>query len=77
MDHQTFEIQSVDGDRTTIEKGRNPKEEGWKFYRNVADHLVKGEALVITPEWSRRPIHILDLADRSVKAGKALKATYR
>jgi len=57
-------------------KYRNPPSEGWKFYQNIADHLVKGQKLIITGQWARRPIHILDLADRSAKAGKALKAKY-
>ncbi len=68
-------IKCRDGETTTV-RGRNRASEGWRFYQNIADHLTKGEALVITPEWSRRPIHVLDLADRSVKAGEADKATY-
>ena len=44
--------------------------------RNIAAHLTKGAPLAITPEWARRPIHILDLADRSARAGRALKVTY-
>lgn len=55
----------------------NPEGEGWKFYKNVAAHLTKGTPLVITPEWARRPIHILDLANRSAKLGNALPAKYR
>ena len=54
----------------------NPQGEGWKFYQNIADHLVKGEKLIITGEWARRPIHILDLAGKSATKGKALAATY-
>ena len=50
---------------------------GWKLYQNVADHLVTGAKLVITPEWARRPIHILDLAGRSARLGRALPAVYR
>jgi predicted dehydrogenase len=65
-----------DGDRMVITRYPNPPGEGWKFYQNIADHLVKGEALIITPEWSRRPIHILDLANRSAKQGCALKTRY-
>jgi predicted dehydrogenase len=76
MEGGGFEIiKRRDGETTTV-KGRNRASEGWRFYQNIADHLTKGEALVITPEWSRRPIHILDLADRSAKAGEAVKATY-
>jgi hypothetical protein len=37
---------------------------------------VKRTPLVITPEWSRRPIHILHLADQSAKQNTAQKAKY-
>src|ERR1017187_6086024 len=51
------------GADTKIQRLRNPAGEGWRFYQNIADHLTKGAKLVITPEWARRPIHILELAD--------------
>jgi scyllo-inositol 2-dehydrogenase (NADP+) len=76
MDGGSFEIITHKGKETVITKGANPPSEGWKLYQNVADHLVKGEKLVITPEWARRPIHILDLAGQSAKKGLALKAQY-
>jgi len=59
-----------------VTTGANPNGEGHKLYQNIADHLVKGEKLVITEEWARRPIHILDLANQSVRKGSALKAKY-
>jgi scyllo-inositol 2-dehydrogenase (NADP+) len=31
---------------------------------------------VITGEWARRPIHLLDLAARSAKEGRALPVKY-
>ncbi len=52
------------------------KSQGRRFYQNIADHLVRGHKLIITPEWSRRPIHILDLADRSIRKAAAVKAKY-
>lgn len=54
----------------------NPPDEGARYYKNVAAHLVKGQKLVITGEWSRRPIHILDLAVQSAQKGKSLPAKY-
>ena len=48
-----------------------------KFYQNIADHLTKGSKLVITPEWARRPIHILDLAGQSAKAKRAMQPKYK
>ncbi|TAG32418.1 MAG: gfo/Idh/MocA family oxidoreductase [Verrucomicrobia bacterium] len=74
-----------DGTETTTPKGggvvvteraSNPKGEGEKFYQNIAAHLTTGEALVITGEWARRPIHLLDLAAQSAKAGRALPVKY-
>ena len=43
----------------------------------MAEHMTKGTPLVISPEWARRPIHILDLAYRSAREGSALKAKYK
>ncbi len=74
--HRTWEAVTHDGENTVRTSGKNPESEGWRFYRNVADHLVRGKQLVITPEWARRPIHILDLAAKSAKLGRALKAKY-
>ncbi len=64
------------GGKTAVKEGKNPKSLWKAYYQNIADHLVKGEKLVITPEWSRRPIHVLDLADRSIRRGRALKTKY-
>ncbi len=55
---------------------KHPKDEGGRYYQNVADYLTGKEALTITAEWSRRPIHVLDLAARSAKAGKAMPVKY-
>jgi predicted dehydrogenase len=63
-------------DQTVVTKGRNPPSDWLKFYRNVAAHLIRGAELVITPEWARRPIHIIDLAGQSAAAGRAMKARY-
>jgi predicted dehydrogenase len=67
--------QHIDG-RVITTQMPNPKDEGDRYYENVRDHLVHKKALVITAEWSRRPIHILDLAARSARKGCALKSTY-
>jgi len=65
----------ADGTKRTT-KGRNPDGQQHLYYQNVADHLVKDTPLVITAEWARRPIHILDLADRSARSGTAQTAQY-
>jgi len=73
----TFEIIQHKAGNTVVTKGKNRPSTGQEYYDNIADHLVKGTPLVITPEWSRRPIHILDLANQSAKQGKAIKAKYK
>jgi len=65
-----------DNGHITTTQFPNPPDEGQRYYDNVRDHLVKGKPLVITVEWSRRPIHILDLAVRSAKLGKSLSAKH-
>jgi len=47
-----------------------------KYYENVAGALCGKRKLIITPEWSRRPIQALDYAVQSAKKGRALKAKY-
>jgi predicted dehydrogenase len=56
--------------------GKNPAAEHALFYKNIRGHLVYGEELIITPEWARRPIHILDLANQSAQRGRSLPAKY-
>ena len=56
--------------------GKHPRSRGDLFYKNIAGYLTGREDLIITPQWARRPIHILDLAGRSAKQGRALKAKY-
>jgi scyllo-inositol 2-dehydrogenase (NADP+) len=76
-DYDNHEITVRDGEATIVTKGKNPPAQWEKYYTNVAAHLTKGAPLTITPEWSRRPIHILDLADRSAREGRTLAAKYR
>jgi len=61
----------------TIVEGPNPKGKEELYYKNVADALTGKAELIITGEWSRRPIQILDLAVKSANQGKALKAKYK
>ena len=71
-----YTIHKRDGQNYSMEQGAHYPNAWEKFYGNIADHLTKGAKLVITPEWSRRPIHILDLAAESAKKGRTLAAKY-
>jgi len=76
MDGGSWETITKEDGVTVRRRGRNPDGKPLAYYKNVADHLVKGTGLVISGEWARRPIHILDLAHQSARKGTALKATY-
>jgi hypothetical protein len=65
MDWSGYTIHKREGQNYSLEQGAHYPNAWEKFYGNIADHLTKGAKLVITPEWSRRPIHILDLAAQS------------
>jgi Predicted dehydrogenases and related proteins len=54
------------------------RQSAWhEFYRNVANHLLHGEELVIKPEQARRVIAIMEYAERSARqGGKALALPY-
>lgn len=71
-----YELRIRNGPSLTLEENRHRANEGHLFYQNIADHLTKGTKLVITPEWSRRPIHIIELAMQSAKKGRTLPAKY-
>ena len=77
LEGRTYELIQQKGDQKVITMGQNTESLWPRFYKNVANHLVKGTKLVITPEWARRPIHILDLAKQSVKKGRALGVAYK
>ena len=42
-----------------------------QYYRNVADHLLMGEELIVKPEQARRVIGVIDAAQRSAQSGQS------
>lgn len=47
------------------------------YYKNVHDHLFHGKKLIISPEWARRVIQVLDFAGQSARKGTVVKAKYK
>ncbi len=76
LDGQNSQLYQHQDGRFITTQLPNPADEGQHYYDNVCAHLLAGEPLIITPEWARRPIHILDLARQSAEAGKALPTVY-
>jgi predicted dehydrogenase len=71
-----WELWKQEGGVTTVQSGKHYESQGYKLYENVFAHLTRGEPLVITPQWARRCIHIIDLAMRSAAAGHAVAPKY-
>ena len=69
------EVVTHAGKDVRVTRYANPKDEWGRFYTNIANHLKAGEPLVISSEWARRPIFILDLAARSAAAGMAIQTS--
>ena len=46
------------------------------YYRNIADHLLTGAPLAVTPESARRVIAVLEHAEKSAKCGMPLEVPY-
>ena len=77
FDHGSYEIIKPGADgKTSVERGNNPPGQSQEYYKNVAASLTGSADLIITAEWGRRPIHILDLAVQSAKKGKSLPSKY-
>jgi predicted dehydrogenase len=71
-----WRIKTLKDGETLIREGRNPDSKGHEFYHNVAAYLAGTDDMIITPEWARRPVQILDFAVQSAKAGHAIPAVY-
>ncbi|MCC5831248.1 MAG: Gfo/Idh/MocA family oxidoreductase [Phycisphaeraceae bacterium] len=72
FDLRDYELTTLKGEETVTVRGRNRPNQSHCYYQNIADHLLAGQPLVITPQWARRPIHVLDLAGRSRLANRSL-----
>jgi predicted dehydrogenase len=72
IDNNTFQVVTYkDGAKMDCKMPYFPSD--WHaYYRNVADHLLFGEPLAVTPESSRRVIGVIETAEKSSRAGKAL-----
>jgi predicted dehydrogenase len=46
------------------------------YYKNLADHLLRGAPLEVTPESARRVIGVMEMAEKSWKSGKAEKVPH-
>ncbi len=70
---QAYHVTSfASGVRFDGEVPYQPSFSGAPYYRNVADHLLMGEALEVTPEQAREVIAVIETAERSSAEGRSL-----
>ena len=77
IDWDGYHLYRKDDGESTEEKGPHHDSTPHKYYENIVGHLTGQQPLVITAEWARRPIQVLDLAVKSAKLGKTLLANDR
>jgi predicted dehydrogenase len=55
-------------------EGNIPFKKGeWNtYYKNIADHLLRGKELVVKPEEARRVIAVIELAGKSAEEGQLI-----
>jgi predicted dehydrogenase len=71
-DDEKFQVVSY-GHGTCLKSNVKYLPSDWHaYYRNVADHLLLGEPLAVTPESARRVIAVIETSEKSSRAGKAL-----
>lgn len=63
------------GEKVVLNANLEPRR--WDlYYQNIRDHLLQGADLLITPEWARRVIQVLDFTAQSAEQGRALQPRY-
>ena len=65
-----LEIRHLDGSAVNVKPVRHP---GWGFHVNLADHLLLGEPLAVTPDSTRDVVRVLEAGHRSgVEGGRVI-----
>jgi len=73
MDQGSYDIHLPGEAKNCVIHGKNRPGEQETYYANVADALTGKADLIITSEWSRRTIEVLELASRSARSGRAMR----
>ena len=76
--HGSVDVYTKDRDGNKVRTSVNMEpNRNLDYYKNVHEHLFKGKPLVITPEWARRVIQVLDYAGISARKQAPVKAKYK
>jgi len=76
IDWQNYTLIVRNGTHERLVRGPHSQSLHDRFYKNLRDHLINREPLIITADWSRRPIHFIEMAYLSAKQGRAVPTRY-
>lgn len=76
MTHRDYTIINYKDSEKIIRQGVNTESRQEYFYKNIINHLTNDENLIITPEYARRIIHIIELIEKSALSGHSVKPKY-
>ena len=66
----TVRVSSFTNDMLDEQVLQVPERRWESYYENIADHLLSGEPLIVTPEAARRVIAVIEAAMRSAESGQ-------
>jgi len=53
-----------------------PERDRWAYYRNIADHLLAGAPLIITPEWAKATIQCIEGCETAARENRIVQVTF-
>ena len=53
-----------------------PERDRWAYYKNIADHLLTGAPLIITPEWAKGTIQCIEGCETAAREDRVVEVTF-
>jgi predicted dehydrogenase len=75
-EQQCFRVVTYSDGKPVETKVDFKKGEHSTYYRNIADHLLRGTELLVKPEEARRIIAIMEAAEESSRTGETVRSAY-
>ncbi|MBN98476.1 MAG: hypothetical protein CME16_04400 [Gemmatimonadetes bacterium] len=71
-------VTSVDktGQHYNVQIANVSKAKWGDYYKNLADHLLAGVSLIITPEWAKAPIQCIEGCERAARENRLIEVTF-
>ena len=71
-------VTSVDktGQHYNVQIANVSKAKWGDYYKNLADHLLAGVPLIITPEWAKAPIQCIEGCEKAARENRLIEVTF-